>query len=177
MIFEFGKFKVDIDVEKTKQFYENAEKVSKSCSCDGCQNFEQAVEILPQSVNGFFANLGIDIRKVCECYVNCTNTNETLLYGGFCHACGTLLNGKSAWKKSSETSSYWNDEVTFTISDDFYVSFKNDVALLETDFPLPVIQLEFSANIPWVLDKKNTYPKVNRQIPVYQTVKSQFLQK
>lgn len=43
MIFKFGQYKVDIDVEKTKNFYENAEPVSKSCSCDGCLNFEKAV--------------------------------------------------------------------------------------------------------------------------------------
>ncbi len=71
MIFEFGKYKVDVDVEKTKRFYEKAE--------------------------------------------------------------------------------------TFAISDDFHVSFQNEVAMLETDFPLPVIQLEFSVNMPWVLEKENSY--------------------
>ncbi len=86
MIFEFGRYKVDVDVEKTKHFYENAQTVSKGCSCDGCQNFEQAAVILPQSVRRFFTNLGVDVRKVSE----------------------------------------------------------------------------FSANIPWVLDKENTYPKTNR---------------
>ncbi len=37
MIFEFGKYKVDIDVEKTKQFYEKAETVDEGCSCDGAR--------------------------------------------------------------------------------------------------------------------------------------------
>ena len=91
MVFEFGSYKADIDVEKTRHFYKNAESVSKRCSCDGCTNFEEAVAVLPQSVIKFFADLGIDMRKVCECYVNITNDNGTLLYGGFYHVCGTLL--------------------------------------------------------------------------------------
>lgn len=27
----------------------------------------------------------------------------------------------------------------------------------EPDFPLPVIQLDFDADIPWVLEKRNSY--------------------
>lgn len=157
MIVEFGQYKVDIDIEKTKHFYENAELVSKACSCDGCLNFEKAVGILPKSVREFFVNLGIDMRKVCECYVNCTNDDEMLSYGGFYHVCGTLLDGENAWKKISDSQAYWNDEVTFSVSPDFHISFQKDIDLLETDFPLPVIQLDFTANIPWVLKKKNTY--------------------
>ncbi len=158
MIFEFGPFCVDIDVEKTKKFYETAAKLSERCWCDGCLNFERAAAILPQSVRNFFESLGIDMRKICECYVNCTNQDGTVFYGGWCHICGTLLRGESAWKKIDDRTRCWNDEATYEIADHFQVSFQNDVALLETDFPSPVIQLDFDAkNIPWVLDKKNPY--------------------
>ena len=135
MVFEFGSYKADIDVEKTRHFYKNAESVSKRCSCDGCTNFEE----------------------VCECYVNITNDNGTLLYGGFYHVCGTLLDGESAWKKINDSTAYWDDGAAVSVSPNFRVSFQEDISLLETGFPLPVIQLEFSASIPWVLEKKNTY--------------------
>lgn len=157
MIFEFGKYKVDIDVEKTKQFYEKAETVDEGCSCDGCQNFSQAVDCVLPAVKNIFANLGIDMRKVRECYVNCTNQDGTLLYGGFCHLCGNLISGESAWIKCRKAYSHWDEAETFAISDDFHVSFQNEVAMLETDFPLPVIQLEFSVNMPWVLEKESSY--------------------
>ena len=157
MVFEFGSYKADIDVEKTRHFYKNAESVSKRCSCDGCTNFEEAVAVLPQSVIKFFADLGIDMRKVCECYVNITNDTGTLLYGGFYHVCGTLLDGESAWKKINDSTAYWDDGAAVSVSPNFRVSFQEDISLLETGFPLPVIQLEFSASIPWVLEKKNTY--------------------
>lgn len=147
MVMEFGQYKIDVDIKRTREFYERAEPVSKGCSCDGCLNFEKAVGRLPLAVTTFFTNLGIDLRKVCECYVNCTNDDETVLYGVFLHICGTLLHGDSAWE----------EDATFCVSPDFYISFQEALSLLEEDFPLPVIQLDFSANIPWVLDKENTY--------------------
>ena len=41
MIFTFGNYTVDIDVEKTKQTYEKLPLVSQRCSCDNCKNFEK----------------------------------------------------------------------------------------------------------------------------------------
>lgn len=157
MIFEFGQYKVSIDIEKTKKFYENADTVSKSCSCDGCLNFEKAVGCLPHSVHKFFADIGVDMRKACECYVNHVNDDGTLFYGGFYHLCGTLSEGRSAWKNLCDKTAYWDTEAAFPISPDFHVSFHKDIVLLEKGVPLPVIQLDFSADIPWVLEKKNTY--------------------
>lgn len=157
MLFEFGQYKTDIDVEKTKHFYEKAEFVSKSCSCDGCLNFEKAIDILPNSVTKFFANIGVDMRKVCECYVNYTKDEKTLMYGGFYHLCGNLLEGKSAWKIIDDRTAYWSNDEAYAIDPNFHISFQKDIVLLEPDFPLPVIQLDFSASIPWVLEKKNTF--------------------
>lgn len=157
MIFKFGQYKVDIDVEKIKNFYENAEPVSRSCSCDGGLNFEKAVGELPHSVHKFFGDIGVDMRKACECYVNHVNDDGTLLYGGFYHLCGILAEGKSAWKNINDKTAYWDDDEAFAISPNFHVSFHRDIVLLEKGFPLPAIQLDFSADIPWVLKKRNTY--------------------
>ena len=157
MYIKFGQYEVDIDIEKTKQFYENAEVVSKNCACDGCLNFEKAVDTSPQAVKIFFDTLGIDMQKACECYVNYADNNGSLLYGGFYHVCGILLHGESAWRKTSETASCCDYKATFSISPDFYISFQKDIALLEKDFPPPVIQLEFFAKIPWVLKKESPY--------------------
>lgn len=157
MLFEVGQYRVDVEVEKTKQFYQNADAVSKSCSCDGCRNFEKAVDTLPPFVTAFFADLGIDMKKACECYVNCAGQDGLLLYGGFYHVCGTLLDGQGAWQEISENTFYWNNDAAFCISPDFNIAFQEDIALLEQDFPLPVLQLEFLAKIPWVLKKDNPY--------------------
>lgn len=157
MLFEIGQYRLDIDVAKTKQFYKTADVVSKSCSCDGCLNFEKAVSKLPPVIISFFTKLGIDMRKVCECYVNFSDDDGTLLYGGFYHVCGILLDGKSAWKKMNKNTFYWDKKAAFSVSSDFFISFQKDIALLEKEFPLPVIQLEFFARLPWVLEKENPY--------------------
>lgn len=105
MIFQFGQHQVDIDVDKTRSFYENAPFISEGCSCSGCRNYEKVIKALPPEVTVFF-DLGVDMRKVSEVYVNCTNSNGTLFYGGFYHLCGTLLAGKSAWVPKSPSTSH-----------------------------------------------------------------------
>lgn len=154
MIFKFGQYKVDINIEKTRYFYNNAQLVSDGCTCDGCENFEKAVSLLPKTVTAFFAALGIDMRKICESYVNCVNNDETLLYGGFYHVCGTVSGGSDS---CAPAASDGEDDLTFPVSDDMHISFRESCDLLEKGFPLPVIQLEISANIPWVLEKENPY--------------------
>jgi hypothetical protein len=157
MIFEFGQYQIDIDVDRTKSFYENAPLVSEGCSCSGCRNYEKAIMTLPAKVIGFFSNLGVDMRKVSEVYVNCNNHDGSLFYGGFYHLCGTLLAGKSAWVPNGPTISHWEEAQVFRVLNDFHVSFQRECSLLEDDFPRPALQLEISANIPWVLLEENKY--------------------
>ena len=110
MIFQFGEYKIDVDVEKTRQFYDRAKTVSEGCQCDGCLNFERAVDKLPLNIRDFFSALGVDMKKICECYVYCAKDENTLYYGGFCHICGTLLSGKSAWKPTSDSTACWDEK-------------------------------------------------------------------
>lgn len=157
MIFQFGEYKIDVDVEKTRKFYSGAELISKGCQCDGCLNFERAVDRLPQKTRDFFSSLGVDMKRICECWVYCAKDKNTLSYGGLCHICGTLLGGESAWKMKNSSMAYWDDEATYSLSSDFAVSFDDRIDMLEEDFPLPVIQLDFTADIPWVLEIRNEY--------------------
>lgn len=157
MVFTFGQYKVDIDVNQTRQFYKNARLISEGCSCGGCRNYERAVSELPVQMTEFFTDIGIDMRKACEVYVNCGNSDGTLFYGGFYHVCGTVLSGISAWTPTGATISHWEQEQAFPVVNGFNVSFQSECDMLEQEFPLPVIQLEISANVPWVLPEKSTY--------------------
>ena len=157
MIFTFDKFVVDIDVEKTRQIYKELPFITQGCDCDGYQNFEKAANDLPEAARTFFDALGVDLKKIVECYVNCKNEDGTLLYGGFCHVCGTLIQGKSAWVNISETHSYYNSEIAYRLNDNFCISFQEECLMVEEQFEAPMLQIEFEANIPWMLDKENTY--------------------
>ena len=157
MLFEFGQYQIDVDVEKTKTFYTKANVVSDGCSCDGCRNYERAIGTLSHEIISFFDKLGVDMKKVCEVYVNCKNSDGTLLYGGFCHICGVLLLGENEWVSDSASASHWEDGKSFPITDSFHISFQKECSLLENEFPLPALQMEISANIPWVLPEDNRY--------------------
>ena len=84
-----------------------------------------------------------------------TNEDGTLLYGGFYHVCGTLPNKEGKKRESICQEEYFN------VSPDFGICFTDSVCLLEENFPAPVIQLEISANLPWVLQEENSYQTVS----------------
>ena len=116
---------------------------------------------MPDEVLCFFHSMGIDMKKITEIYVNKSDPDGTLLYGGFCHVCGTMTEGKSAWVKTQETADsktfVWQKENTYSVSDDFRVSFQEECSLVEKEFPRPVLQIEIEAAIPWVLEEENPY--------------------
>lgn len=150
MIFEFGQYRVDADVDRTRLFYEKAKLVSEQCSCEGCQNFAKAAQFLPESVKAFFSKLGVDLRRISECYVYHANADGSLSYGGICHICGSLLSG------ATHPGTVHTEELFF-VSPDFQIDFSEDISLLEEDFPSPVIQLHLYAKIPWMLEIENSY--------------------
>ena len=159
MIVEFEHYRLDIDVERTRQFYKTAPLSSATCSCSGCRNYEKAIDLLPQAVLSFFEKLGIEMKKIREVCVHCVNADDAIFYGGFYHLCGKLLEGESAWIPLNENLFRFDEDKLFRITNDFGVSFQNDCDLLESDFPLPAIQLEISADMPWVLSERNDYPQ------------------
>ena len=157
MVFEFSKYVVDIDVDKTKGFYCKAPLVSDGCSCAGCRNYEKAIDHLSLEVVSFFDQFGIEMKKVCEVYVNCANVDNSILYGGFYHLCGKIISGESAWIPTSPNTKHLDEDEMFSIAKDFKVSFQEECALLADDFPTPAIQLEVLGNIPWVLEERNIF--------------------
>lgn len=155
MIFEIGAYKLDIDVEKNKSFYKNAEKITDGCSCDGCCNYLMATEMFPKEVKVFFDKLGIDCKKAAEIITwSSENNAKALFYGGFYHLCGEILTGDNCWKDNGEM----NENEMYSVVEGYSVGFSRQITLLEKDFPYPVIQMEIDFhNVPWVLEKENTY--------------------
>ena len=148
MIFEFGPCRFDVDVERTRRWYETAPTPSQCCTCDGCVNYEQAAEQFPEPVTAFFAALGADVKKPFEVYVNCTNKDGTLFYGGWYHLCGTLLDeGEDTWQVA-EGAPFGPRGFQF---------YPGGFGPVPRGFPRPILELSIFADIPWVLDKENPY--------------------
>ena len=160
MIFEMGMYRLDIDVDRTKQFYNNAEY--DDCECPGCRNFAKACHLLPETVQQFFQQFGIDIANPAEKSAYCSkDEGRTSYYHGFYHICGSILEGKYPWLQVGERTYQLDENYSLKITPDFSVFFRNECSLVHKDFPTPVIQMEFLCeHIPWVLDQPNPYFKI-----------------
>lgn len=155
-----GKYILEIDREKTRNYYSRERNISEGCVCDGCQNYELATEHFEEEVSQLFETLGVDIKKPTEVYVNYSK-NNVLSYGGFYHICGEIMKGESPWVNASKTKdtmvNHLLDENMINISYNFKIAFQEECSLLSKSFPKPAIQMEIEAHIPWVLKKENTY--------------------
>lgn len=157
MVFEFGGYILDIDVEKTRDFYLSADKITDGCNCQGCRNYVKWASALCAEPKYTLERMGILLEKTPEVYVNCLNDDSSLFYGGFYHICGTIIQGKKLWKEISEKARIFDDDAFIPLTKEYQVAFTKEVHLLEKGFPAPVIQMEISANIPFVLEEKCDY--------------------
>ena len=155
MIFRFGNYTLDVDVDRTRAFYsrDDVKTTSEQCICAGCQNFDKAILKTPAAVTDFLESLGIDPRKPAEVFdvMGGLDENGQVLYNGFYHICATRLEGEDAWVRTSESSMHLDGDRMYAVDDSFKVSFEERVLLLHKDFPTPVLQLEIVARLPWVL--------------------------
>ena len=152
MIFEFGNYRLDIDVEATAAFYAGAEGIG--CGCPGCRNYEawaRGLEHFPLEA------LGIAPEKPAEVYVNCADPDGTLLYGGFYHLCGRILRSGMVRTQVSKKVQRVEASSFVELAPGFEVMFTEEVHLPEPGFPAPVIQMEISASLPWLLPEPCDY--------------------
>ena len=153
MIFDFGKFRVDVDVEKTREFYTNkAKTVLEDCGCNSCRNYYEAIKKTPDRVKSFFDSLGIDPQKSPEATWYVTNENGMAYYTVTFHVVGTVIDSVNMYKPLGRNTWTMIPENLYEIDENFKVGFTSDIFLLEKDFPEPCIQLEVDAHMPWVID-------------------------
>lgn len=177
MRFQFGQFEIDVDVDKTREFYRNAELISEGCECPGCRNYEKAVDFLPNEVTSFFDSLGVDMKKAAEVWATMANPDGSVLYSGFYHLCGELLScennqAEMPMDKRRKGLSHWDVSRNYSLTKNYDISvFDECGSLIEEDFPLPVLEIEIDADIPWVLNEENIYvDKPEKQSPAASNV-------
>ena len=91
MIFRFANFVLDVDVERTREFYGREGRFV--CTCQNCRNYDKAILAAPATVLGFLERMGVDPRKPAEVYSVKGELEEdgTLWYMGWYHVCGVLV--------------------------------------------------------------------------------------
>ncbi|MDE6729142.1 MAG: hypothetical protein K2J80_14575 [Oscillospiraceae bacterium] len=156
MITSFGKFKLDVDTDKTREYYKTAELITKGCTCDGCTNFEKAADVFPKPVKELFGDLGIDPKKAADVFTCCSENNGAKLYYIGCYVFfGKILAGEriKLFEKVDENTSVGRlrEDRLFKADEDYYVGFEPNGDSVETAL------MEVHFHVPWVLDKPNTY--------------------
>ena len=140
MIFQLGRYTIDVDVEKTKDFYASAVVSNEICSCPCCQHFPNAIMSCSTIIVDFLNNLGIDPRKPGEVFGDKYNCS------GWYHIVGTLLNGRVDGLVYDSSNAFIPDKTV-----DFIVWFDDDsnrMGRIEKNFPSPILEMSFSANFP-----------------------------
>ena len=153
MLFDFGDFRVDIDVESTKAFYvKHGKTVLEDCGCVSCRNYYEAISKASDKVKSFFSSIGVDPQKSPEATWWYTNKNGIANYSIIFHLVGTIIKSVDIYKPVGDNGFQQIPENFYEIDKDFKVGFTSKTDLLEKDFPKPCIQLEIDAHLPWVLD-------------------------
>jgi hypothetical protein len=133
---------LEVDVEKTREFYN---KGTEMCNCLYCNNFVEACKHWDASVASIFNSTGINPAMPGHLSVYSTMEDGKHDYIGNYHLVGTVLEGELC------TTSNWKDTNTVQIKN-FTFGFSTELDFVPKGFPTPVLQLEFVANIPWVLE-------------------------
>lgn len=143
-----------VDIEKTINEYSKF-KISgaESCLCNECKNYVVFREkVFPKSIIELFLNLGIDFKKEVEITYLERLENDLHYIGGWFHFKGKILKGK----KCNEPLPYENGSILSLekVEENFSIGFDEGKDLTFFENQNDLIQLEFSTNIPWVIEKE-----------------------
>ena len=180
LIFEINQILVDIDVEATRNYYAQVDRMN-DCSCSGCVNYRQYANECNNKIKYFFSGIGIDnlnfITEIIPLDVSSDTYEQDhcIDYMGFYHIKGEIIENKQSFSSEQECiQDKWEK-----IDENFYVTIHDEIALLPDGFPAPHLQLEIFAHIPWALDEENTYvvstPNNNKRFSLITKIKNVFL--
>jgi hypothetical protein len=151
----FRDWELIVNIQLTKLTYDKAiSGCADTCICNECKNFAKYRDnVFPNEIKQLFEQIGIDYRKESEICHYCKLENGLHLYGGWFHFKGhfTGKNGSIPLENGGFTL-----ELT-SISDKFSIGFLNSSALTFFDNKENLVQIEFDAQIPWIIEKELEY--------------------
>jgi hypothetical protein len=154
-IVKYKDWVFEVDKELTEQTYADVlAGGADSCRCDDCKNYVAYRDnIFPIEILELFAELGIDYRKEVEITVFEVKPNGLHHIMGWFHFKGYVLSGKDYRVPIHGTihSGYTFDLTK--IHENLSIGFAegNDLTFFKDREDL--VQIQFAANIPWVIDK------------------------
>ena len=148
----FARWELSCNPESTRKAYASIAKGGpEECGCEPCLNFAAARGLIYEAtVLTLFEKLGISYDREVETYHMARLESGRHLYGGWFNFVGSIVSGDDAVKQIAVKT--WRPNLEET-SELFSLGFTSRLALVREPFVgLPLIQLEFTAKVPWVLE-------------------------
>jgi hypothetical protein len=145
--FDFAGYVIACDAERTRTAYGLTDSGAHDCSCGHCRNFIPVRDSqYPPRFLELLDQLGITPHKEAEVYeMGEGKRRETRAYGGWYHFMGTIAKDPGTEIRIPGRNNG---------AGDWYISFHTGTGLALTPLKgLPLVQLEFSAELPWVLSE------------------------
>lgn len=152
---------IEVDREKTAQIHASMELGSaEACGCLDCKNWAAVRQsAYPNEILALFRKLGIQTDRETEMGSPLSLGNNRFLYNGWFHFVGKLLSGPST--REEVPSELFNSTgqggrvervIYHEVNLKFSIGFSEKTDLLPKEFKgEDVVQLEFTAEVPWVL--------------------------
>ncbi|MHC4332401.1 MAG: hypothetical protein ACYSUV_01465 [Planctomycetota bacterium] len=140
---QIGPWIVKYDAEATRRRYEHIDSgLPEKCRCEFCLNFAAAREnVYPEEVKKIFVQLGIDYTKEAEVAYTCRMRPGWHSYLGWLHFVG----------KVEEVLEETIECVPVSKGFRWYFTKAGDVGH-EVCSGQPLVQIDFYAEVPWVLE-------------------------
>ncbi len=149
----FGDWEFEVDHELTSKTYQTVSiSGADGCICNDCKNYVAFRDrVFPNYVIDLFNDLGIDYRKEVEVTSWEKLANGLHHIGGWFHFKGRVLKGKDFRVLLPDGNGFTFDLTK--IDENFSIGFAEMSELAFFDSKDGLVQVEFSTNIPWVIDK------------------------
>nr|WP_144922842.1 hypothetical protein [Paenibacillus bovis] len=140
---KFEKWLLKVDLHKTRDFFMKDVEI---CRCIYCENYMEACKQFDTTLMDAFSTLGINPFKPSHLSEFGAGADGLRLYIGSYHLVGNLVDGVYC------SDSNWNAGNTVKV-ENFTFGFSKELQFVHKELEHPVLQLDFEALIPWILNQ------------------------
>lgn len=149
-----GRWILRVDAEATRAAMASPLQPdgAEGCGCAYCRNYvSQRHHLYPPAMVRLFDELGVDLRRDAEVVEYARSADGLHEYGIWYHLVGQIEAGAEAWVPTGAHSSHLETE---DVGGGFSIGFSHRSDMMPPSFAgLPVVQLDISFRIPWVLEE------------------------
>ncbi len=152
-IVRFARWELECDPEATRAAYAKRPiGAPEECGCQGCRNFAAARhKVYPPEIIILFERLGVTPAREAEICHYGPGPSELHTYGGWFHMIGRIIGGSKPGQGSPGSGLTFDFE---QVNEHFSLGFSEELALVPEAFNgRALTQIEFMAQVPWVLDE------------------------